>query len=64
MLLVQKTTANKNLALAEVERIKCEIKAKVDTDVFKQMTEKITDSPSTFQKDLQAYKLKKYDRDT
>ncbi len=64
LLTIEKTKTEKEKIDAEIRSLESKIKARVDTETFNTITNKIMISLRSFQQELQSYKLKKYERDT
>ncbi len=64
LLITEKTKTENKKTDAEIKQLESKIKAQVDTDTFNTITNNIMTSLKSFQKDLQSYKMQKYERDT
>lgn len=64
LLIIEKTKAEQHKLKIEVKRVEDEVKSKVSEEKFAEVTDKISSSLSNFMKDLQTYKIRKYERDT
>lgn len=64
LLVIEKTKSEQVKLSAEVKRVEDELKSKTSADAFTGITERISTALSGFVKELQAYKINKYERDT
>jgi len=64
LLIIEKTKSQQEKMKIEVKRVEDEIKTKVNADEFAEVVDKISSTLSGFVKDLQTYKIRKYERDT
>lgn len=64
LLIIEKTKSEQAKLKTEVKRIEDELKSKVSAETFAESTERISTALTGFVKDLQMYKMKKYERDT
>ncbi len=62
--IVEKTKAEKEKTDADIKLLESQIAAQVNTEEFNTITNNITSSLKSFEKELQSYKLKKFERDT
>lgn len=64
LLVIEKTTAEREKTSASIKQTEAQLKAQTDADTFSTISDQINASLKTFQAELQNYKIEKYERDT
>lgn len=64
LLIIEKTKSEQAKQKTEVKRVEDELKSKASSETFAEITERISTALNGFVKELQTYKMKKYEWDT